>query len=337
MLRFFSKGRFLLSAISIAALVMALSACGQSKATLAEGKVNVVTSFYPLYDFASAIGGEHVNVINLVPTGVEPHDWSPKSRDIQNITNAELFVYLGAGFEGWVHDTLDSMKSDAKVQVVEASRGITLIEAGEDDHEHEEHGEEKKDGHGDEKEAKEGHDHDHDHGSHDPHVWLSPLNAKQMALTIKDALVQADAAHKAEFEANYAKLAGKLDALHNRYKTELAATSKKEIVVTHQSFGYLAKEYGLTQKAIMGMSPDAEPTSKEMKSILQFIKDNQVNYIFFEELVSDKLAATIAKDAGAQTLVLSPIEGLTEEQLAKGDNYVSLMENNLNNLLKALK
>jgi len=333
MLRFFARGRFVLSVISIVALVMALSACGQSKATLTEGKVNVVTSFYPLYDFASEIGGEHVNVINLVPTGVEPHDWSPKSRDIQNITNAELFVYLGAGFEGWVDDTLGSMKTGAKVQVVEASRGITLIEAGEDGHE--EHGEEKQDEHGHEKEAKE--EHDHDHGSHDPHVWLSPLNAKRMALTIKDALVQADAAHKAEFEANYNKLAGELDALHNRYKTELAATAKKEIVVTHQSFGYLAKEYGLTQKAIMGMSPDAEPTSKEMKSILQFIKDNQVKYIFFEELVSDKLASTIAKDAGAQTLVLSPIEGLTEEQLAQGDNYVSLMEKNLNNLLKALK
>jgi zinc transport system substrate-binding protein len=305
-------------------LTLALSACGQSKSSLVSGKVNVVTSFYPLYDFTTKIGGSHVNVINLVPAGVEPHDWSPKSRDIQNLTNAELFVYLGAGFEGWVDHTLESMKKDAKVQAVKTSQGIELIPGGEDE-EHDHGKEDKKD------------DHDHDHGSNDPHVWLSPVNAKQMALNIKDGLVKVDAAHKADYEANYKQLADKLDALNNQYKTQLASTSKKEIVVTHQSFGYLAKDYGLQQKAIMGLSPDAEPTSKDMKNILQFIKDNGVKYIFFEELVSDKLAKTLAKDAGVETLVLSPIEGLTEEQLTKGEDYLSLMEKNLNNLIKALK
>ncbi|MEK8132779.1 metal ABC transporter substrate-binding protein [Paenibacillus filicis] len=322
MSRSLNKKRNVGSIVLLLMLVMALTACGQSKSALVSGKVNVVTSFYPLYDFTSKIGGSHVNVINLVPSGVEPHDWSPKSRDIQNLTNAEVFAYLGAGFEGWVGHTLDSMKKDAKVQVVEASRGITLIPGG-DEHEADHDKKGKKD--------------DHDHGSNDPHVWLSPVNAKQMALNIKEALVKADAAHKADYEANYKQLADKLDALNNQYKTQLASTSKKEIVVTHQSFGYLAKDFGLTQKAIMGLSPDAEPTSKDMKNILQFVKDNGVKYIFFEELVSDKMAKTLAKDAGVETLVLSPIEGLTEEQLSKGEDYISLMEKNLNNLLKALK
>ncbi|WP_159882195.1 metal ABC transporter substrate-binding protein [Paenibacillus puerhi] len=324
-----SKKRFIWSAALVMALTLMLSACGQPKSGLVSGKVNVVTSFYPLYNFASEIGGDHVHVINLVPTGVEPHDWSPKSRDIKHMTDAELFVYLGAGFEGWVHDALDSMRKDAKVKVVEASRGIKLLEGGEEEHGH---GEEEEHAHGKE-ESKAA----HDHGSHDPHVWLSPLNAKQMAATIKDAFVEADAAHKQDYEANYKALADKLDALHAKYASQLATVSKKEIVVTHQSFAYLAKEYGLTQKAIMGLSPDAEPTSKEMKGILQFIKDNQVSYIFFEELVSDKMAKTLARDAGIETLVLNPIEGLTEEQLAQGEDYISQMEKNLNNLIKALK
>ncbi|MFB6362692.1 metal ABC transporter substrate-binding protein [Paenibacillus elgii] len=316
--------RAVLPVILVLLVSTLLSACGgRSQPALVNGKINIAVSFYPLYDFASKIGGDHVNVVNLVPAGVEPHDWSPKSRDIQNLSKSDLFVYLGAGFEGWVKDTLGSLKKDSKTVVVEASRGVELIPAME-----EEHGDEHS-------QAKD--DHGHDHGNTDPHVWMSPVNAKQMALNIKDALIQVDAAHKADYEANFKKLAERLDQLDGKYKSELAKVSKKDIVVTHQSFGYLAKAYGLNQKAIMRLAPDAEPTSKDMKNILQFIKDNQVKYIFFEELVSDKLAKTLAKDAGVETLVLSPLEGLTEEQATKGDDYVSLMENNLNNLIKALQ
>lgn len=318
------------------------AACGKPQQTLVNGKINIVTSFYPLYDFASKIGGEHVHVVNLVPAGVEPHDWSPKSGDMQNLSRADLFLYLGAGFEGWVQDTLDSMKKDSKVTAVETSHGIKLLSGtAEDDHGHgddhakDEHADEHKDDHTAETAAKD--DHKDDHSSTDPHVWLSPLNAKQMALNIKDALVKVDSAHQADYEANFKRFAEQLDALDNKFKTELAKLPKKEIVVTHHSFGYLAKDYGLTQKSIMGMSPDAEPTSKDIQEINKFVKDNQVKYIFFEELVSDKLAKTLAKDAGVETLVLSPLEGLTEEQMKSGADYLSIMENNLNNLIKALQ
>ena len=128
-----------------------------------------------------------------------------------------------------------------------------------------------------------------------------------------------------------------MDQLDNKFRTQLAPLPNKDIVVTHQAFAYLAKEYGLTEKPIMGLSPDAEPTSKDMQEILQFIKDNHVKYIFFEELVSDKLAKTLAKDAGVQTMVLNPLEGLTEEQIKQRADYISIMENNLNNLIKALQ
>ncbi|CAG7617831.1 High-affinity zinc uptake system binding-protein ZnuA [Paenibacillus solanacearum] len=316
--------KMILPFIAVLLLSFFISACGgRSQATLVSGKINIVASFYPLYDFTRNIGGEHVNVINFVPAGVEPHDWSPKSRDMTNLNGAELFVYLGAGFEGWVDDTLKSMPKDAKTAVLEASKGIVLLPAGEhDDHDHGHEDKGKKDSH---------------ESEYDPHVWLSPANAKQIALNIKDALVKVDGAHQADYEANYKKYAEQLDQLDAKYKAELSKTPKKEIVVTHQSFGYLAKQYGLTQKAIMGLSPDAEPTSKDMKDILQFIKNNQVKFIFFEELVSDKLAKTLAKDAGVETLVLSPVEGLTSEQEKQGANYITLMNNNLNNLIKALQ
>ncbi|NOU97083.1 ABC transporter substrate-binding protein [Paenibacillus sp. LMG 31456] len=321
----------MIPALLIIILSMVLSGCGKSQATLVPGKINVVASFYPLYDFTKKIGGDHVNVINLVPAGVEPHDWSPKGRDIQNITKAEMFLYLGAGFEGWVDDTLNSMPKDSKLMVVESSKGLDLIESAEED----EHGHEaeKKDSSNKEKSTEvqvhEGH--------WDPHVWLSPVNAKKIALTIKENLIKVDGAHKADYEANYNQYAAQLDQLHDKYKQSLSSLAKKEIVVTHQSFGYLAKEYGLIQKPIMGMSPDAEPTSKDLKEINDFIRKNNVKTIFFEELVSDKLAKTLAKDAKVETAVLNPVEGLTEEQLKAGADYISIMNSNLNNLIKALQ
>jgi zinc transport system substrate-binding protein len=286
---------------------------------MVEGKINAVTTFYPLYDFTKSIGGDHVNVINLVPAGVEPHDWSPKSRDLKNMTKAELFIYNGAGFEGWVHDFMDSKKKDSTQLVVEASNGIKLIEAAEEE---------------------EGHKDDHDHGDesgYDPHVWVSPKSARLMAETIKNGLVQVDAAHKADYEANFSKLDKELAALDTKFTEALSKTVKKEIVVSHQAFSYLARDYGLTQKAIMGLSPEAEPTSKEIVEINKFVKENNVKYIFFEELVSDKLAKTLANDAKIETLVLNPLEGLTSEQVQAGENYITVMEKNLQNLLKALQ
>ncbi|MEW9699160.1 metal ABC transporter substrate-binding protein [Paenibacillus sp. SI8] len=287
-----------------------LSGCGNgssSKAELVEGKVNVITSFYPLYDFTRNIGGDYVHVINLVPAGVEPHDWSPKGRDLKNMTNAQVFVYQGAGFEGWVQDFLGSIPADSKLGVVEASKGADLIKTSEN-----------KD-------------------QFDPHAWLSPLNAVKMANNIKDALIQADPAHKAVFEQNYNIYAAKLAELDKRYKDELARTSKKEIAVSHQAFAYLCRDYGLTQLSIMGLSPDAEPTAQDLKKMNQYIKDHGIQYIFFEELVSDKLAKTLAKDAKVSTMVLNPLEGLTEQQLQAGDDYISVMDNNLKNLVKALQ
>jgi zinc transport system substrate-binding protein len=315
-----------------------LVGCGNSasKAVLVEGKINVVTSFYPLYDFTSKIGGDYVNAINLVPAGVEPHDWSPKSRDMTNMTKAEIFVYQGAGFEGWVHDFLDSLKSDATLQIVEASKGADLIKSTDDGHGHgkeEEHGHKKEAAHTDEHK----HESKEDELQYDPHAWLSPTNAKKMGENIRDALIKADPLHQADYEKNYETFAAELTSLDTRYKDAIAKTSKKEIAVSHQAFAYLCREYGLTQMPIMGLSPDSEPTAKALQEINAFIREHELKYIFFEELVSDDLAKTLAKDAKIETMVLNPLEGLTEDQLAAGEDYISIMDKNLINLLKALQ
>lgn len=321
---------FLLALIGLIGGVLAGCGNTQSRAVLVEGKVNVVTSFYPLYDFASKIGGQHVNVINLVPTGVEPHDWSPKGRDMTNMTKADLFVYQGAGFEGWVHDFLESLKSDSKLKIVEASNGVDLIKVEGDVDDGHDHGEKK-----DEQGHKEGAKDEELH--YDPHAWLSPTNAKKMSENIRDGLIQADPSNKADYEQNYEKLAAQLTDLDKRYKEAIAKTSKREIAVTHQAFGYLTRDYGLVQMPIMGLSPESEPTAKALQEINKFIREHELKYIFFEELVSDSLAKTLAKDLKIETMVLNPLEGLTKEQLEAGEDYISIMDKNLINLVKALQ
>ncbi|MDF2921976.1 MAG: adcA [Paenibacillaceae bacterium] len=322
------KTASLASIILLAAAVLAGGCGNNSKIQLSEDKVNVVASFYPLYDFALKIGGEHVHAVSATPSGVEPHDWEPKSMDISQILKADLFVYQGAGLEGWVEELLKSKKPNAKVVEVEASAGLELIKA-EEEHE---------DGHGEEGEHEdEDGEHGHDHGEFDPHAWLSPANAKKMAENIKAGLVKVDAAHQADYEANYKKLSEQLDQLDRQFKEELGKVSKKDVVVSHKAFAYLCRDYGLNQKPIMGLAPDSEPTAQDMKEINHFVKDNNVKYIFFEELVSDKLAKTLANDLKIETMVLNPLEGLTEQQIKDGDDYFSVMKRNLQNLVKALQ
>jgi len=357
--------------------VVLLAACGNKTSSDApsEGKVSVVTSFYPLFFFAQQIGGEHAQVVNLIAAGVEPHDWTPKSRDLETASNAQLFLYNGAGLEGWVDDFLKGLGSGNRLLTVEASKGIELIrgnpehahehegeaQAGEhegeahadehegeaqaDEHEGEAHadeheGEAQADEHEGEAHADEhvGEEDGHNHSDLDvdPHTWTSPRSALVMAANIRDAYIQVDPEHRADYEAHYATLEEKLKQLDAKFTQELAAFERRDIVVSHQAFGYLCRDYGLNQIAIMGLSPEAEPRAQDLLEIAKYVKEHDIPYIFFEELVSQQLADTLAREAKVDTLVLNPLEGLTVEQERAGEDYFSIMESNLENLRKAL-
>lgn len=357
------------SIVLAAVLALALAACGKdgeasnggaSPAPTAEGtgapeqqdadKLTVVTSFYPLYFFASEIGGDRVEAVNLIAAGVEPHDWTPKSRDLTTASNAELFLYHGAGLETWVDDFLKGLPEDRKHIAKEMSGGIELIDGEDaagteghddghshkDDHAHEdEHGHEDEHAHEDEHgHGEEGHSHSHEI---DPHTWVSPKSALVLAENVKNSLIEADPDHTANYEANFEVLKGKLQELDRSYTEQLAGVTQRNMVVSHQAFGYLARDYGLNQLSIMGLSADAEPRAQDIIEIAKFVKENGVRYIFFEELVSDEIANMLASEANVETLVLNPLEGLTEEQERTGDNYLTLMERNLQNLIQALQ
>ncbi len=297
-----------------------LSGCGQKKEADNSTKLSVMASFYPMYDFAVKIGGDKVDVTNMVPAGTEPHDWEPATKDITSLEKADVFVYSGAGMEHWAEDVLKSLKNK-NLTVAEASSGITLRKG----HEHEE------------EESQEAESEEHEHGEFDPHVWLSPANAKKEMENIKDAFVKADPENEAYYQTNYETYAGKFDELDKKYKDTLSPLPNKSVVVAHEAFGYLCDAYGLTQMGIEGLSPDSEPDPARMAEVIDFVKENNVKIIFFEDLVSPKVAETIAKETGAKTEVLNPLEGLTDEQLKNGDDYFSVMEKNLTVLKEALE
>lgn len=280
-----------------------------------DSKIAIVTTIYPVYDFACNIAGDKAEIINLVPAGVEPHDFELSTGDMQLIESADIFLYNGAGMEHFVDKTLQAVTNDELI-VVECAKDVTLLEA---DHSHDD-----------------GENHD-DEKHTDPHTWLSVANAIVEAEAIKNALVDFDPENAQYYEDNFADYKEKLMQLHEMYQAELKDLSGDTIVVAHEAFGYLCEEYDLHQEGIEGLTADSEPDSARMKEIIDFCKSNQIKVIFFEELVSPKVAETVASEIGAETMVLNPIEGLTAEQETQGLDYIALMKQNLEVLKKALQ
>ena len=285
-----------------------LAGCNAETGTQPSDKrLAVYTSFYPLYDFAAKIGGDKIKAVNLVPPGTEPHDWEPAPSDITALEKADVFIYNGAGMEHWVDKVLGTLQNKELIPV-EAAAGITLLGGQRD------HGE-----------------------SPDPHVWLSPRNAKKEMENIKNAFARADPGHREYYEENYDRYAAELDQLDWECKDALSPFTGGDIVVAHEAFGYLCADYGLNQVPVEGLSPDSEPSPGRMAEIISFVQERNVKVIFFEELVSPKVAETIAKATGTKTDVLNPIEGLTDEQQAGGSDYFSVMRENLAALKAALQ
>lgn len=281
----------------------------------------VVATFYLLHEFARQVGGDGVEVTTLVPAGVEPHDWEPSPRDVGRLERAGVFLYNGAGLEPWVGKLLEAVRAPSLV-VVNATQEVPLRAADLPGHEDRERRSDSRGPRGG--------------PAPDPHVWLDPLLARIQVEAIRAGLAKAAPASAATFEANARAVAGELSSLHREFEQGLADCGRREVVTSHAAFGYLAVRYGLTVVPIMGLAPEAEPSPAELARIIRFARRRQVRAVFFETLVSPKLAETLAREIGARTLVLNPLEGLTTEEVAARKNYVSLMRENLQSLRAGL-
>lgn len=297
----------LLTGAGVVALGLMLAGCTSASSGGDDGTTSVVASFYPLEEAASLVGGDLVTVENLTPPGVEPHDLELAPDDIETIATADVVIYLGGGFQPAVEDALaeteDAVTVDALAAVDtepappgEAEEGLTV----------------------------------------DPHVWLDPARFEQVVRAVADALSEADPANEATYVSSAEAYVAELATLDEEFRTGLSDCERTTIVTSHEAFGYLAESYGLTQVAIAGLSPESEPDARRLAELRDLVEEQGVTRIFAEELVSPAVAETLADEAGVTVDVLDPLESLTDEQVEAGEDYVSVMRQNLDRLRAAL-
>ncbi|MFE9177669.1 zinc ABC transporter substrate-binding protein [Streptomyces sp. NPDC007126] len=305
-----------------------LSACSSdSSAAGNTDKFDVVASFYPMEYLAEQIGGDHVNVTTLTEPGQEPHDLELSAKQTAQMGEADAVLYLKS-LQPAVDEAI--AQSDVKTKI-DAATLTKLEDHGNVEHDH--GGEEHADEHAEEEHAEEEHSEGGEHAL-DPHVWLDPVKYAEIAQGVAKAFEKADPDHAADYRKNAEALAKKLGDLDTAYKDGLKNTSTKVFFTNHAAFGYLAERYGLTQEAINGLDPESEPSPARIKELQQEAKADGVTTVFYETLVSDKTAKTLAKDAGLKTDVLDPLEGITDK--SKGEDYVGVMQSNLKALETAL-
>ena len=343
---------------------LALTGCTQKESAKDSGKPKVYTTIYPVYEFTKMIAGDKADVELLIPTGQSLHDWEPGQNDMLKLEKADMLVYNGVGLEYWLDDITSALDNKDLVKV-DTSKNLDLIELDHDhdhehehedeDHEHENHNHDnhnheanehnhEADSHNHDNHNKqaENHEHEHEHhhhhhGKYDPHVWLDPKNAIIQLRNICDAFVAQDPENKDFYEANFEKSKEKLEELDSLYRTELAGLENSTIVVSHEAYGYLCKEYGLEQKGIQGIFEESEPDSKTIAEIIDLVKNENISTIFTEELIDTKVADSISSQTGAKTEYLNPLEGLSQEEVDNNMDYFSIMKSNLEKLVGALK
>ncbi|MFE4047990.1 metal ABC transporter substrate-binding protein [Streptomyces sp. YIM B13518] len=311
-----------------------LTACSSDSAAAGGGGTfDVVASFYPMAFLAEQIGGEHVSVTSLTEPGQEPHDLEISARQTARLEESDAALYLKG-----LQPSVDEAIGQSPVAVKIDAATLTSLEghgAEADGHE-EEHAEDEhaEDEHGHEHaEEEHGHEHEHEDGK-DPHVWLDPVKYAEVAEGVGKAFEKADPDHAADYRKNTAALVGRLNDLDEKFETGLADRKNSVFITTHAAFGHLAERYGLTQEAISGLDPESEPSGARVKELQETAKADGVTTVFYETLVSDKTAKTLARDTGLRTDVLDPLEGITDA--SRGDDYFQVMEANLKALRTAL-
>lgn len=257
----------------------------------------IYTSFYPVYDFTKRIVGDKYNVVNITPAGTEPHDYEPKAREVVGMTEGKALFINGLGLEHWTNNLPKEVEK--KIHVVTKDIKTLNVE-----------------------------------GVLDPHVWLSIPNAIQEMSNILSTMKSLDPENATYFQSNYEAAVKDFNALDAEYRTTISGMKNKYLVVSHAAFGYLCEEYGLEQIYVSGLTPDDEPTSKDLENIINKVKEYNISTIFYEELVSPEISKKIADETGVLTQTLNPLEGLTEEEL-KTEDYLSVMRDNLQRIKEA--
>lgn len=294
--------------------IAVLAACGSPDDEPLDGRPAVVAAFYPVFEAATQVAGDAARVTNLTPAGTEPHDLELSSRQVDRLEDAAVVLYFGRSFQPAVEKALARAKGSKVDLLADTDALLAPATASEED----EHG------------------HAGGHLDVDPHVWLDPSLLRGITGRIRSALSELDPAKAAMYEANAAAYGRALDDLDAAFREGLAQCDRRVIVTSHAAFGYLARRYGLTQEPIAGLSPESEPDPRRMAELAAKVRAEGITTIFYETLVSPKVAESLAREAGVRTAVLDPLEGLAEKEIERGATYASVMRDNLDALRRAL-
>jgi len=262
-------------------------------------KINVVASFFPIYEFAKQVGGDRVNIMTLIPAGVEPHDYEPTIQQLQEAENADVVFFNGLGFEdSWI----GRINND---NLVDTSSLLNLSQGSK---------------------------------TRNPHVWLDPVLAKAQVQQVENALIEIDPNNKLYYQNNAMNFTAELDALDSEIKNVLQTCNKLDFVAFHDAFGYFANRYGLIQHSVQGISPEGEVLPQRIEQTIRLADDLGLNVIYAEELVDPRFAEVIAQEIpNGKVLVLSPLEGIEKEEMDTGIGYLDKMEQNISNLKVGLE
>lgn len=298
----------------VLAVALACTACsapsrGRTSADGADGKVRIVAAFYPLAWIAERVGGSQAEVFDVTPPGAEPHDIEMTAESLRRINDADLIVYTGGGFQ--------PAMDDAVAQIGDRSRALDVLTGAQT---------------GAQTVGPPG------SGSRpDPHIWLDPLQMVRIARLVGEAVQRSViATDRPQVAARVEALVGDLRTLDAAFASGLRSCARRDVVVSHAAFSYLAARFGLTQIAITGIAPESEPSARRLEQVARIVKDRAITTVFFETLVSPRVAQAIARETGARTAVLNPVEGLTKADRRRGADYLSLMRANLDALRLAL-
>lgn len=314
--------KWALSLVGATALLAGCGATGSTTENTESDKLQVVTTFYPMYDFTKQVAQDDAEVSMLLEAGMEVHSFEPSSQMIAEIQDADVFIYNSPEMETWVPDVLASIDTSDMV-VICASDAITLLEYEGEAHAHDHESEEEG--------ANAGHSH-----TVDPHVWLDPVLAQTEVSTIAEGLAEADPDNAEDYLENAGIYNGKLNELDEAFRAAFEGTENRTFVTQHAAFAYLAARYDLNQISVTGLNAEVEPSAAALATLSDYVKANNISHIYFENNASSQTAETLAEEVGVELAVLSPLEGITEEDQKKGSDYISVMLENLEALKKSI-
>lgn len=323
--------RLVIFAAVIIAMISALALFAPDTENTHQGDKEMPTvsvSTFPLYETARIVAGETLEIRPIIPLGADPHVFSPNPKQVADISKSALFVYNGAGFESWAEGLKNTLPSG--VSVIDMSQHVALLK-----HEEEEHHEDEPDEHdADHAEKDDAH---HDHGAHDPHYWLDIDNMIIMTRMMESEFSRISPENAPLYRKNAADYISELTRLKKDYAQGLAECKNRILVSNHDAFGYLARANRLESVSVVGLSTDEQPGAKNIADIVSLVKEHGVKTVFFEALVNDDVAQTIARETGAEVQSLQPLANISEDELKSQETYLSIMRSNLAKLREAME